>query len=175
MDNLQIKTLEGSSASIEITAIEEFTAGLRGPVLLPGDAEYDEVRVIWNGSTDKHPSIIVQCSGTADVIDAINFAKAHDLIVAVRGGGHNVAGNAVCDGGIVIDLSNMNSVRVDPRARRAYVGGGALLGDVDRETQAFGLATPLGVVSLTGVAGLTLCGGVGCLWGKNGGGWGRFF
>jgi FAD/FMN-containing dehydrogenase len=163
MNSLQVTTLEGSSVSLDIAAIEEFTAGLRGPSFLQGDAEYDAARIIWNGSTDKHPAIIVQCSGTADVIDAVNFARSNDLLVAVRGGGHNVAGNAVCEGGVVIDLSNMNSVRVDPGSRRAFVGGGALLGDVDRETQAFGLATPLGVVSLTGVAGLTLCGGLGYL------------
>jgi FAD/FMN-containing dehydrogenase len=124
--------------------------------------------VIWNGSADKRPAIIAQCVGVADVIDAVNFAREHNLLVAVRGGGHNVAGNAVCDGGIVIDLSAMNGVRVDPTARRAWAGGGATLGDVDRETQAFGLAAPLGVVSLTGIAGLTLCGGMGWLRRKHG-------
>jgi FAD/FMN-containing dehydrogenase len=124
--------------------------------------------MIWNGSADKRPKIIAQCVGAADVIDAVNFARKHDLLVAVRGGGHNVAGNAVCDGGIVIDLSLMNGVRVDPAARRARAGGGAILGDVDRETQAFGLAAPLGVVSLTGIGGLTLCGGMGWLRRKHG-------
>jgi len=163
MDNLQVTTLQGSSASLESSAIDEFTAGLRGQSLFAGNAGYDEARMIWNASTDKRPAIIVQCSGAADVVDAVRFAQAHGLLLAVRGGGHNVAGNAVCDGGLVIDLSRMNGVRVDPAARRAYVGGGALLGDVDRETQAFGLAAPLGVVSLTGVAGLTLCGGLGYL------------
>jgi FAD/FMN-containing dehydrogenase len=168
MNSLQITTLEGSSVAIDIATIEEFTTGLRGPSFLQGDPEYDEARIIWNGSTDKHPAIILQCSGAADVIDAVNFARRHELLVAIRGGGHNVAGNAVCEGGVVIDLSNMNSVRVDANARRAYVGGGALLGDVDRETQVFGLAAPLGVVSLTGVAGLTLCGGLGYLRRKHG-------
>jgi FAD/FMN-containing dehydrogenase len=163
MDDLQVTTLDGPGAVIESGSVEKFRGGLRGPSLLAGDAGYDEARAIWNGSIDRHPAIIAQCSGAADVIDAINFARKHDLLVAVRGGGHNVAGNAVCDGGLVIDLSTMNGVRVDPTARRAHVGGGALLGDVDRETQAFGLAAPLGVVSLTGVAGLTLCGELGWL------------
>jgi len=168
MESLPITTLTGSETLVEGTAIEKFRDGLRGPSLLQGDAEYDEARIIWNGSTDKSPAIIAQCSGVADVIDAVNFARENDLLVAVRGGGHNVAGNAICDGGIVIDLSTMNSVRVDPSAKKAYVSGGALLGDVDRETQAFGLAAPLGVVSLTGVAGLTLCGGLGWLRRKHG-------
>jgi FAD/FMN-containing dehydrogenase len=144
-------------------AIGALAEALRGPIITPADPGYDEARVIWNGSADKHPAIIAQCVGAADVIDAVNFAREHNLLVAVRGGGHNVAGNAVCDGGIVIDLSLMNGVRVDPAARKARAGGGAVLGDVDRETQAFGLAAPLGVVSLTGVGGLTLCGGLGWL------------
>jgi FAD/FMN-containing dehydrogenase len=163
MDDLRVTTLDGPGAVIEGGSVEEFRGGLRGPLLLAADEGYDEARAIWNGSIDRQPAIIAQCSGAADVIDAINFARKHNLLVAVRGGGHNVAGNAVCDGGLVIDLSRMNGVRVVPTARRAHVGGGALLGDVDRETQAFGLAAPLGVVSLTGVAGLTLCGGLGWL------------
>jgi FAD/FMN-containing dehydrogenase len=150
-----------------ITLAEEvfsaFKTGHRGPCLTAADPGYDDARVIWNGSADKRPAIIARCSGAADVIDAVKFARQHDLLVAVRGGGHNVAGNAMCDGGIVIDLSTMNGVRIDPVAKRARVAGGATIGDVDRETQAFGLATPLGVVSLTGVAGLTLCGGLGWL------------
>ncbi len=143
-------------------AIGALAEALRGPVLTPADPGYDEARIIWNGSVDKRPQIIARCVGAADVIDAVIFARQHDLLLAVRGGGHNVAGNAVCDGGIVVDLSLMNGVRVDPAARRARAGGGATLGDVDRETQAFGLAAPLGVVSLTGIGGLTLCGGLGC-------------
>jgi FAD/FMN-containing dehydrogenase len=168
MTDLRVVTLDGSETEIEACSVEEFRNGLRGPSLTAADTEYDEARIIWNASADKHPAIIVQCSGTADVIDAVNFARQNNILLAVRGGGHNVAGNAVCDGGLVIDLSNMNSVRVNPEARRAHVGGGALLGDVDRETQAFGLAAPLGVVSLTGVAGLTLCGGLGWLRRKHG-------
>jgi FAD/FMN-containing dehydrogenase len=143
--------------------LSAFSTALRGRCLTPADSGYEAARIIWNGSADKRPAIIARCSGVADVIDAVNFARKHDLLVAVRGGGHNVAGNAVCDGGIVIDLSAMNGVHVDPAARRVRVAGGATLGDVDRETQAFGLAAPLGVVSLTGIAGLTLCGGLGWL------------
>ena len=168
MSDLQAVTLSGSEALLEGAAVEEFRGALRGQSLLAGDAGYDEARVIWNGSTDKRPAIIVQCSGTADVIDAVDFARQHDLLVAVRGGGHNVAGNAICDGGIVIDLSSMNGVRVDLTAQRVRAEGGCTLGDVDRETQAFGLATPLGIVSLTGIAGLTLCGGLGWLRRKHG-------
>src|SRR5215470_18484610 len=133
-------------------ALDSFSSQLRGACLTPSSPGYNEARVIWNGLADKRPAIIVQCTGAADVIDALRFARKHGLQVAVRGGGHNVAGNASCDGGLVIDLSGMNAVRVDPVARRAWVGGGATLGDVDRETQAFALAAPLGVVSQTGVA-----------------------
>ena len=164
MSGITIATREpNGSVTLDQEVVEAFTEALRGPCLTAADDGYDEARIIWNGSTDKHPAIIAQCSGVADVIDAVNFAREHDLLVAVRGGGHNVAGNAVCEGGLVIDLSSMNGVHIDPAARRARVGDGALLGDMDRETQAFGLAAPLGVVSLTGVAGLTLCGGLGWL------------
>jgi FAD/FMN-containing dehydrogenase len=158
----------GKSITLDRDTLEVFSSGLRGACLFPSSPDYDEARVIWNGLADKHPAIIVRCTGAADVIDAVNFARKHELLVAVRGGGHNVAGNAICDDGIVVDLSGMNSVRVDPTARTARVGGGATLGDVDRETQAFGLAAPLGVVSQTGVAGLTLCGGLGWLRRKHG-------
>ena len=168
MTDLQVVTLEGQEVELEGNTVEEFRSGLRGPTFTAGDDGYDEARIIWNGSVDKRPALIARCSGVADVIGAVNFAREHDLLLAVRSGGHNVAGNAVCDGGLVVDLSAMNYVRVDPTARRAQVGGGALLGDVDRETQAFGLAAPLGVVSLTGVAGLTLCGGLGWLRRKHG-------
>ena len=163
MGDLRVVTREGSNAVLVDAVVEDFRSGLRGTSLIAGDDGYEEARVIWNASADKRPALIAQCSGVADVIDAVNFAREHDLLVAVRGGGHNVAGNATCDGGLVIDLSTLNGVHVDPSARRARVGAGAVLGDVDRETQAFGLATPLGVVSLTGVAGLTLCGGLGWL------------
>lgn len=169
MSGLTAATRDGSgTVTIDAEAIEAFVAGHRGACLTAADDGYDAARVIWNGSADKRPAIIAQCVGAADVIDAVNFAREHDLRVAVRGGGHNVAGNAMCDDGIVIDLSAMNSVRVDVKAHTARAGGGCTLGDVDRETQAFGLAAPLGVVSLTGIAGFTLCGGMGWLRRKHG-------
>ncbi len=146
-------------AAIDDEAVAAFATGMRGACFTPSDDGYDDARIVWNGSIDKHPAIIARCCGVADVIDAVNFARANDLLVAVRGGGHNVAGNSVCDGGIVIDLGAMNAVRVDVAARQVRAGGGATIGDVDREAQAFGLAVPLGVVSQTGIAGLTLCGG----------------
>jgi FAD/FMN-containing dehydrogenase len=168
MSDVTYLDLDGNQMTMPAEAVEAFIEAHRGPCLQPGDGGYDEARVIWNGSADKRPAIIARCAGAADVIDAVNFAREQGILVAIRGGGHNVAGNAVCDGGLMIDLSLMNGVRVDPSARRARAGGGATLGDVDRETQAFGLAAPLGVVSLTGIAGLTLCGGMGWLRRKHG-------
>ncbi|MFC7202144.1 FAD-binding oxidoreductase [Haloferax namakaokahaiae] len=143
--------------------LSNFIDGFHGDVILPSDHRYDEARTIWNGMIDKSPAIIARCAGTADVVDAITFAHNHDLRVAVRGGGHNVSGSAICDDGFVIDLSEMNAVFVDADEKRARAQGGATIGDVDRETQLFGLATALGVVSATGIAGLTLNGGVGHL------------
>ncbi len=143
--------------------IEAFRAGLRGRVILPEDSEYDSARRIWNAGVDKRPGMIVRCLGTGDVIDAVNFARDQDLLVAVRGGGHNVGGRALCDDGIVIDLSEMRGVVVDAKERTVWVQGGAKLGDLDRETHLYGLAVPVGVVTGTGVAGLTLGGGVGWL------------
>ncbi len=148
--------------------IAEFRAGLRGQVLQAGDAAYDATRIVWNGMIDRRPALIARCRGVADVVAAVNFARAHGLLVAVRGGGHNVAGYAACEGGLMIDLSPMRAVRVDPEARRAWVQGGATWGDVDAETTAFGLATPGGLISETGVAGLTLAGGIGWLRGTHG-------
>lgn len=146
-----------------IKEVETLKASLRGPALCPGDDGYDAARRIWNGMFDRHPAIIARCQGVVDVVGAVNFARQHDLLISVRGGGHNVAGNAVCDRGLMIDLSSMRGVWVDPVARTAQVQGGATWGDLDRETQAFGLATPGGLVSTTGVAGLTLAGGYGYL------------
>jgi FAD/FMN-containing dehydrogenase len=142
--------------------------GFRGQLITAQDEGYDSARAIWNGAIDRHPRLIARCAGTPDVIAAVRFAREHDLDIAIRGGGHNVAGTAVCEGGIVIDLSAMRGVRVDPGGRTAWVQGGALWGDVDRETQAYGLATTGGIVSHTGVAGLTLGGGVGWLMRKHG-------
>ena len=148
--------------------VEAFRASLRGDLLCPGDSGYDDARRIWNAMIDRRPALIARCAGVADVIQAVNFARERDLLVAVRGGGHNVAGNAVCDDGLMIDLSPMNSVHVDPSARTARAEGGATWGDFDHETQAFGLATTGGLISSTGVAGLTLGGGIGWLMGSYG-------
>jgi FAD/FMN-containing dehydrogenase len=149
--------------AISHNVIETLRSKLRGPIIVPGDAGYDEARSIWNAMIDKRPAAIARCSGVADVMHAVQVAKDHDLLVSVRSGGHNIAGNALCDGGLTIDLSGMKSVRINPDARRAYVEPGATLGDLDHETQAFGLATSLGINSTTGVAGLTLGGGFGWL------------
>ena len=138
-------------AGLSEEAVEAFAAGLRGRLVRPADAEYDAARAIWNGMIDRYPALIARCRGAADVVAAVTFACEHDLLVSIRGGGHNVAGNAVNDGGIVIDLSEMRGVYVDPAARTARVQGGATWADVDRETQLFGLAAPGGVVSTTGV------------------------
>ena len=143
-------------------------AQLAGPVLSPADAGYDEARRVHNGLIDRRPALVARCHGTADVQASVRFAREHELEIAVRGGGHNVAGNAVCDGGLMIDLSAMRGVHVDPRARRARAQGGATWGDYNRETQLSGLASTGGVVSTTGVGGLTLGGGLGWLMGKHG-------
>jgi FAD/FMN-containing dehydrogenase len=142
--------------------------GFRGRLITADHTDYDTARAVWNGAVDRRPRLIARCSGTADVAAAVRFARDHDLEIAVRGGGHNVAGTATCDGGIVIDLSAMRAVWVDPAGRTARVQGGALWGDVDHETQAHSLATTGGIVSHTGVAGLTLGGGIGFLMRKHG-------
>jgi hypothetical protein len=148
-------------ARIEQLAIDDFASTLRGELVLPGDSTYDQQRRVWNGSIDRQPALIVPCAGAADVIAAVRFAKAHGLLVAVRGGGHSFPGYSVCDGGMVIDLSPMKGIRVDPAARTVRVQAGVRLGELDRETQAFGFAVPAGFVSSTGLAGLTLGGGIG--------------
>jgi FAD/FMN-containing dehydrogenase len=144
-------------------AAEQLRRSMAGEVLTADDAGYDRARAVWNGMIDRRPAIIARCRSTGDVQAALGFACVHDLPVSIRGGAHNVAGHAVCDHGVMIDLSLMRSVRVDPERRRAWVEGGATWGDVDRETQIFGLATPGGLISDTGVAGLTLSGGIGWL------------
>jgi FAD/FMN-containing dehydrogenase len=149
--------------SLQQPVISEIKSKVRGQVLLPADPGFEEARTIWNAMIDRRPAMIVRCSGVSDVMDAVRLARDLDVQPAVRGGGHNIAGNAVCEGGLMIDLSPMRSVRVDPEARRAYVEPGATLADFDREAQAFALATPLGINSTTGVAGLTLGGGFGWL------------
>jgi FAD/FMN-containing dehydrogenase len=150
------------------TAVGALNGALAGVLIAPGDEEYEAARRVWNGMVDRRPALIARCVGQGDVVAAVHFAREHGLPLAVRGGGHNVAGNAVCDAGVVIDLSAQRNVDIDPAARTARVGPGALLGDVDRATQAFGLATPTGNVSLTGVAGLTLGGGLGWIARKHG-------
>lgn len=154
--------------TLDAETVQTLRAGVRGPVLEPGDTGYDEARAIWNGLIDRRPALIVQPSGAADVVDAVNFARDHGLALSIKGGGHNVAGNAVNDGGLVIDLSALRGVHVDPAAQTVRAEGGATWGDVDREGQLFGLAVPGGVVSTTGIAGLTLHGGVGHVRRKHG-------
>ncbi|MFJ3338060.1 FAD-binding oxidoreductase [Streptomyces sp. NPDC086766] len=143
--------------------INELEAGLRGTVVRPGDASYDQARAVWNATHDKHPALVVRCAGTADVIRAVEFARSQDLPVAVRGGAHSIAGFSTCDDGVVIDLSPMKGVAVDPVRRRVAAQGGVTWGDLDHETQVFGLAVTGGLVSSTGIAGFTLGGGVGWL------------
>jgi FAD/FMN-containing dehydrogenase len=157
-----------TETTLDPEATEAFATGVRGPVLRPADPGYDDARAIWNGLIDRRPALIVQCSGAADVVDAVNYARDQGLLVSIKGGGHNVAGNAVNDGGLVIDLSQMRGVHVDPEAQTVRAQGGATWGDVDREAQLFGLAVPGGVVSTTGIAGLTLHGGAGHLRRKHG-------
>ena len=168
MAELRIRTLDGTDTAIPAPALEGLAARLRGAVLRPGDAGYDEARAVWNATIDRRPALVVRCAGAADVIDAVNFARDHGLLLSVRGGGHNIAGTAVCDGGLMIDLSPLKGIHVDPAAQTVRVQPGAAWGDVDRETQVFGLAVPSGIVSTTGVAGLTLGGGFGWLTRKHG-------
>lgn len=149
--------------NVSSSAVDELKSAIRGQVLLPGDASFDQARSIWNAMIDRHPAIILRCAGVADVRQGVAFARDNGLPLAIRGGGHNIGGSAVCDDGVVLDLSQMKSVHIDPAARRAYVEPGATLHDFDHEAQAFGLATPLGINSTTGVAGLTLGGGFGWL------------
>ncbi|MCG5483243.1 MAG: FAD-binding oxidoreductase [Sinorhizobium meliloti] len=161
MNDMSLINLQNGITMISAAAIEAFAARLRGRVLIATDAAYDEARTIWNGMIDRRPGLIVQCAGAADVVNAVRFAAENRLLVAVRGGGHNIAGNAVCDGGMVIDLTPMKSVRVDATTKTAWVEPGATLADLDVETQAFRLALPTGINSTTGIAGLTLGGGFG--------------
>ncbi|NMG53707.1 FAD-binding oxidoreductase [Aromatoleum aromaticum] len=153
---------------LQKTEIEDFKAHFQGEVLLPDDAAYDEVRQIWNAMVDRRPGLIARCVSPEDVVQAVRLARKHNLLVSIRGGGHNIAGNAVCDDGLMIDLSLMKKVQVDGNARRASVEPGCTLADFDAVAQAHGLATPLGINSTTGVAGLTLGGGFGWLSRKHG-------
>lgn len=169
MADLKIKTNSGTTASFQEEDLAELMMSLRGPLLRPEDAAYEPARHVYNGMfAGRHPGAILRARSTADVIDAVRFAANHDLVVAVRGGGHSVAGNSICDDGLIIDLTELNGIHLDRKAGTVRVQGGATWGDVDRETQAFGLATPGGVVSTTGIGGLTLNGGIGWLRNKHG-------
>ncbi len=163
-----VNTSVETEARVDRAAVEALRAGFRGSVLVPENEGYDEARGLWNGMIDKRPALIARCAGVGDVLEAVRLASDHGLVVTVRGGGHGVAGNALSDGGVVVDLTPMNGVRVDPESRTARAEGGVTLGEIDRETQAFGLAAPLGLVSRTGIAGLTLSGGMGWLRRKHG-------
>jgi FAD/FMN-containing dehydrogenase len=158
-----IALIDTAGVAVSDSHIERLRSACRGPVIGPGDSEYESARHIWNASIDKHPGLIVRCSRVADVVAAVTFAREHGVLVAIRGGGHNVGGRALCDGGLVIDLSRMKAIDVDPEARRVRAQPGVILGELDRETHVHGLAVPVGVVSRTGIAGLTLGGGVGWL------------
>ncbi len=158
-----VARLAGGEREFSKDALRDWSAGLRGQLVLPRENDYAEACRVWNATVDKKPALIVRCAGVADVIHTVRWAVAEGLVLSVRGGGHNIAGSAMCDGGVVLDLSRQKSVQVDPKTRRARVEPGATLADVDHETQRFGLATPLGINSTTGVAGLTLGGGFGWL------------
>ncbi len=168
MTTVTMRRIDGSSVTLDGSAVESLKADLRGPLFLPGEEGYATARTVWNAMIDRRPALAVHCEGVNDIKLAVDFARTHGLLTSVKGGGHNIAGSAVCDGGLLIDLSGMRSVRIDPGAQVAHVEPGATLGDFDAEAQAFGLATPLGINSTTGVAGLTLGGGFGWLSRKHG-------
>ena len=168
VDSRIATTAIGTERVVKQEAAEKFRSSLRGELLRPSDDGYDEARKIWNAMIDRRPGLIARCTGAADVLASVRFAREHDLLVSVRGGGHNVAGTALCDGGLVIDLSLMKGVHVDPVHQIARCQPGLTLGDLDHETQAFGLAVSAGIVSTTGIAGLTLGGGFGYLTPKYG-------
>lgn len=160
--------LHDTSVTVSAEALATFRSRMRGPVLVPGDDGYDTVRQVWNKMIDKRPQVIARCTGAADVIAAVNFGREQHLLTAIHGGGHGAAGHAVCDDGLMIDLSLMKGIRIDPQRRTVHAQGGVTWGDLDHEAQAFGLAVPGGIVSTTGIAGLTLGGGYGWLRRKHG-------
>ncbi len=168
MTDLRILAGDGGEKILEEATVQDFADRLRGRLLRPGADGYDIARRVWNGMIDRRPALIARCAGPADVIATVRFAREHGLLVAVKGGGHNITGNAVCEGGLMLDLSAMKSVRVDPVRRTARAEAGLTWGEYNRETQAFQLASTGGVVSTTGIAGLTLGGGLGWLQGKHG-------
>ena len=160
---MKLRTAAGSAIELDKKHIDDFRAQVRGGVVMPGEPEYEEARSVWNAAINRRPAMIVRCLGTQDVLAAVRFARAHRVSLSIRGGGHNIAGLAVCDDAVMLDMSRARGVWVDPVARVARAQAGCLLGDVDRETQLHGLAAPLGFVSNTGIAGLTLGGGFGYL------------
>lgn len=168
IDESTIKTYNRSAVNIEESVLTEFVNGLEGKAVFPGDERYDETRKVFNDMIDKKPALIVQSGSSGDVKQAVSFASEYNLLTAVRGGGHSVAGKSVCDGGLLIDLSSMKDIQVDPESNKARAEPGLRLRDFDQATQEYGLATPLGIVSDTGIAGLTLGGGIGWLNGKYG-------
>ena len=161
MSEIKAKTIENQLFSIESSALEDLKSTIHGKVITPQDGDYDNTRAIWNSMIDRRPALIIQCSGTADVIKAVRFAKEHKLLISVRGAGHNIAGRSLEDDVLLIDLSKLCYVHVDPEKAIATVSAGATLADVDQETQIYGLALPVGINSTTGIAGLTLGGGFG--------------
>ncbi len=163
MADMTVKTNRGTSTTLDASLAQTLAKSMRGELLTPESSGFDAARAIWNAMIDRRPALIARCAGADDVVACVRFARQHDLLVAVRGGGHNIAGNAVCDGGLMIDLSRMKAVHVDAAKKTVRVEGGATLGDLDQATQEHGLATPTGINSTTGVAGLTLGGGFGWL------------
>ncbi|MDQ2997037.1 MAG: FAD-binding protein, partial [Chloroflexota bacterium] len=159
----QIVSSDGRTVALDHAVVQQFGASLRGQLIQPDDAAYAQARQVYNGMIDKRPALIAGCADVADVIHAVNFAREQNVLLAVRGGGHNGGGFGTCDGGLVIDLSRMQGIRVDPNAQTVRVEGGATWGDVDHATHAFGMATPSGIIGTTGVGGLTLGGGIGHL------------
>jgi FAD/FMN-containing dehydrogenase len=165
MSDVSVVTKAGGQTTLDA---EAFKSGFRGEVVVKGDGPYDEARALWNAMIDRRPAVIAQCAGAADVIQCVKLAREKDLLFSIRGAGHNIAGKATCEGGLMIDLSGMRDVRVDPESGSVRTGPGATLGDLDHESQAFGLAVPVGINSTTGIAGLTLGGGFGWISRKHG-------
>jgi FAD/FMN-containing dehydrogenase len=168
MSDVAVAMNTGGKATLDEAAVQAFRAGLRGSLVRKDDAGYDETRALWNAMIDRRPAMIVRCAGAADVIQCVKLAGEKDLLFSIRGAGHNIAGKATCEGGLMIDLSGMRDVRVDAESGTVRTGPGATLADLDHETQAFGLAVPVGINSTTGVAGLTLGGGFGWISRKHG-------
>lgn len=163
MSDLKFKTRTNDETTLKEDAIQQLQQSLRGVLIRPSDADYDEARKVYNAMYDRRPGLLVHAAGVADVITVVNFAREHDLLLAVRGGGHSAPGYGVCDGGVVLDLRRMKGIRVDPLRRTVRAEGGCTLGDLNHATYAFGLATPGGIMSTTGIGGLTLGGGLGYL------------